>query len=238
MTVATEQSIGLCPMGLIRGDRLAGRLDLPATDEILHSLIVGLPADRELAEAPAEAVVSAGAGANGGGVALNGVVTSTEIRAFIGERLPRYMLPTSYAFVDEFPLNANGKIDRTALRERAGRRVVPDAVPATDFTPTEKTLCDIAGDVFAIEAVDVDAAFFDLGANSVQLAQLSAVVESRIGRTISVVDAFRYPTIRKLAAFIDSSEPAVCGATAERARIRSALRREHRRAADDDGAHA
>ncbi|HXO43037.1 MAG TPA: amino acid adenylation domain-containing protein, partial [Thermoanaerobaculia bacterium] len=94
-----------------------------------------------------------------------------ELRAFLGERLPEYMLPAAWVALPRLPLTANGKLDRKALP-------APDAAPggANEYlpprTPVERELAAIWAAVLRVERVGVDENFFELGGDSILTLQV------------------------------------------------------------------
>ncbi|HEV7517360.1 MAG TPA: amino acid adenylation domain-containing protein, partial [Thermoanaerobaculia bacterium] len=136
-----------------------------------------------------------------------------ELRRFLAERLPDYMLPAAFAFLDALPRSAHGKIDRRALAEVP---LEPEAEPGSGSqraprTPTEELLAAIWGEVLQRERVGVEDNFFALGGHSL----LAVQVVSRIRETFQVElplrRIFELPTIAGLAAAITGERPAASG---------------------------
>lgn len=150
----------------------------------------------------------------------------------LAAHLPEYMVPSHIEVLARLPLNPNGKIDRAALPEPApllpkGR---PTDVPATT---TEKTLVDLWCSVLGRDHVGRDQNFFDLGGNSLLMAEMRAALAEGTGRQVPMVDLFRHPTVRTLAAHLDgSSAPPTEDAAQTRAERRVGAQRGRRRAAD------
>jgi amino acid adenylation domain-containing protein len=126
-----------------------------------------------------------------------------QIRAWLRERLPDYMVPAVLMPLDEFPMTPNGKIDRKRLpsplaipRESRG-----DSIAARN--QTEQRLSELWSDTLHVERPGVHDNFFDLGGHSLLLVQLHARLKREFNTNIAVVDLFRYPTIETLASFLD-----------------------------------
>jgi acyl carrier protein len=98
-------------------------------------------------------------------------------------------------------------------------------------TSAERTVAAIWRDVLEIDIICVDANFFSVGGQSILLLQVLAKLEQSFGREIAVVDLFRYPTVRSLAAFLGEAAPEKRSfdAAADRARRQRAARRPRRR---------
>nr|WBO80847.1 amino acid adenylation domain-containing protein [Streptomyces sp. SBE_14.2] len=118
------------------------------------------------------------------------------LRAHIAARLPEYMAPAVYTFLDTLPLSANGKVDRAALPEpdlgtRPAGRAPRDA--------KETLLCELIGDLLGVESVGIDDSFFDLGGDSIVSIQLvSRALEA--GLEFTAADVLRHRTVAELAA--------------------------------------
>ncbi len=96
------------------------------------------------------------------------------------------------------PRDGNGKLDRRALPAPA-----PAAGPAAPGTPTEEALAAIWGDLLGGAEIGVDDDFFDLGGHSLLATQIAARLRRAAGVQVAVIDVFKYPTIRQLAAIAD-----------------------------------
>ncbi|WP_152551942.1 MupA/Atu3671 family FMN-dependent luciferase-like monooxygenase [Actinokineospora spheciospongiae] len=163
--------------------------------------------------------------------------TGPELRAFLTTRLPAYMVPGAFHPIDAVPLTPNGKVDRRALPEAPGARPQSASAYAPPTTATERLVADVWQDVLGVDEVGVDDSFFDLGGNSLLVVVARArLLEHRDGG-LSLVDMFRYPSVRALAEAMDrepderSDEAAGAGAArgaARRAAGRGAARRSTR----------
>ncbi|PSB50374.1 non-ribosomal peptide synthetase [Chamaesiphon polymorphus] len=130
------------------------------------------------------------------------VPTVEELSDSLGRKLPDYMVPSSFMFLDALPLSVNGKVDRQALPTQLDlfrSRAVVYAAPQNEI---ERSIASIFQEVLEIEEIGVTNNFFDLGANSLLITtvyrKLGEVLPDRIA-SISLVDLFNYPTVRALA---------------------------------------
>ena len=130
--------------------------------------------------------------------------TSIDLRAYLKEHLPDYMIPSAMMLLAALPLNRNGKIDRRALPEP---EFSPAAATAADppTTPTEIALAQIWADLLGVEQVSRHDDFFDLGGHSLLAAQVFLRAKEAFQVDIPMYQLFRYPTVAGLAAIIDTA---------------------------------
>jgi acyl-CoA synthetase (AMP-forming)/AMP-acid ligase II/acyl carrier protein len=124
-----------------------------------------------------------------------------ELRDYLREQLPDYMVPSRFVLVDTLPLNANGKIDRRAL---AGRNVVetPEIYSASKLNPTQQKLIEIWREVLHANAIKLDDNFFELGGHSLLAVQIIARVRNAFGVPVALRCLFEAPTVAGLAEVI------------------------------------
>lgn len=134
--------------------------------------------------------------------------SASELREFLKSRLPGHAVPSAFLFLDQVPLNAHGKIDRSALLAPAQMDASgPDAaVPARRFT--EKVLSDIWIDLLKVESLGVTDNFFDLGGHSLLAGQAMARVARALGVSLPIKTIFEAPTIEELARRVDEAATA------------------------------
>jgi amino acid adenylation domain-containing protein len=165
-------------------------------------------------------------------VAANGQqLTSSELRSYLQERLPAYMVPSAFVQLDELPLTLNGKVDRRALPAPEQSRVGSEVSYVAPKTATEELLTLIWGEVLRVERVGVDDNFFELGGHSLLVVKVRGRLREVLQREISIADMFRYPTIKSLARHLDhgQSEDTSLHGTQDRARKqREAINRQRR----------
>lgn len=128
---------------------------------------------------------------------------ANEMRLFLKERVPSYMIPTSFVFVDELPLSANGKVDRKALlamastpAESISRNV------ASHTTATEEIIALMWCEVLKVDRVDVYDNFFELGGHSLLAVKLFAQIRQHLGIELPLHVLFETSTLRDFAAHV------------------------------------
>lgn len=134
-----------------------------------------------------------------------GDAKAIELRNFLKEKLPRYMVPTYYVGVKAIPLTSNGKIDRKALPmpNESHRPALENFAPAV--TDTEKKLAKVWQEVLNITAIGIDDNFFDLGGRSmVAISAVNKINNTNAGANVTIASLYQLPTIRLMAEKIDA----------------------------------
>ncbi len=122
-----------------------------------------------------------------------------ELRRFLGEKLPEYMVPATFVFPESLPMNPSGKISRRELPDPDPSRPELDDAPVAPRTPVEGLLTRIWAQVLSVEEVGVHDNFFDLGGDSILAIQL-VTKAGEAGLRLSPGDLFEAQTIAELAA--------------------------------------
>ncbi len=126
-----------------------------------------------------------------------------ELKSYLKDSLPEYMVPSSYVILDALPLNSNGKIDRKALPE-------PDKVDDIDRvfiaaqTEMQKSIEAIWKGILRLERIGINDDLFELGANSLSVASFVARFHKKMEYSIGVREVFHNPSIQDLAELVSS----------------------------------
>lgn len=131
-------------------------------------------------------------------------VTLSELRKYAQHRLPAHMVPSAFVIKDSLPQTPNRKIDKKALTALPLPLAAPGPARATSAI-LEETVVNIFKDALELETVSAHANFFDLGANSVVIAQVAIALQETLHREIPLTDLFKYPTISALTAHLSQS---------------------------------
>ncbi|MEH1938562.1 MAG: amino acid adenylation domain-containing protein [Nostoc sp.] len=138
------------------------------------------------------------------------IVPSTEqptsvnqLRTFLKEKLPDYMVPAHFVILDSLPLTPNGKVDRKALSALNFERNIDSSQQVLPRTALEHKLVQIWEEILKISPIGVTENFFDLGGHSLLAIRLIATIEQRLGCNLPVVTLFREGTIEKMAALLE-----------------------------------
>lgn len=143
-------------------------------------------------------IPAAGHGSN------DGAALRQELRAFLAERLPGYMVPSAIVTLHSWPLTPGGKIDRAALPDPDWLDM-PGPAYVAPRTPTEEALAAICAGLLGIPRVGAGDNFFEIGGHSLLATQLLARVQAHWGVDVPLRTLFNDPTIATLAAAIDEA---------------------------------
>ena len=127
------------------------------------------------------------------------VPTATELRRFLKQKLPDYMIPSAFVLLEVLPLTPNGKVDRRTLPAPNSVRPEMEAAFVAPRTSVEEVLAEIWAEVLGLEQVGIYDNFFELGGNSLLSVQIVSKVR-QAGIQLAPKDFIQYQTIAELAA--------------------------------------
>lgn len=125
-----------------------------------------------------------------------------DLRCFLKEQLPDYMVPSAFMLLDTLPLLPNGKVDRRALPAPDSLR--PTLVPAYEAprSEVERAIAAVWQTLLHLEKVGVNDNFFDLGGHSLLMVQVNSKLREIFDQDLSIIEMFQNPTIKSLAQYI------------------------------------
>jgi amino acid adenylation domain-containing protein len=127
-----------------------------------------------------------------------------DMRTFLRERLPDYMVPAHFVFLESFPLTQNGKVDRRALPAPTYESAsIPEGFTAPG-TDAERRLAAIWTDLLKLERVGIHDDIFDLGATSLMVVSAVTRIQSEFGTLTEIQTLFENPTVAQMAAVLDA----------------------------------
>ncbi|GGS99118.1 MULTISPECIES: non-ribosomal peptide synthetase [Streptomyces] len=135
------------------------------------------------------------------------------LRQGLRASVPGYMVPALFVFLDDFPVNRSGKVDRRALPLPAAGALHRDTPYAPPRTRTERLLAGVWQAVLGLPEVGVHDDFFRIGGSSLSTVRVGARAAA-LGLPVTVRDLVELPTIAELAARVDAAPPAVPAAEA------------------------
>jgi hypothetical protein len=126
-----------------------------------------------------------------------GAAAFADLRRFLQDRLPHYMVPSLFVLLDQMPLTPAGKIDRRALP--APDAPQPSTAHIAPRTDAEETIAAVWKDLLQVERIGIYDNFFELGGNSLKGTAAVSIIARALGTRLTVTDLFREPTIEGLA---------------------------------------
>jgi amino acid adenylation domain-containing protein len=127
---------------------------------------------------------------------------ASELRSFAKEKLPAFMVPSSFVMLESLPMTPGGKVDRQALPAPTTERVDLENSYVAPRTSVEQELADMWAQVLGVESVGVHDNFFDLGGHSLLATQLVSRVRNAFHVEVPLKDLFDAPTIADIALII------------------------------------
>ena len=132
--------------------------------------------------------------------------TAAAVRKILREKIPDYMVPSRFVFLDSLPLTASGKVDRRALPDPNSLRPETEAPDVSPRTPIEKELTRIWAEVLSLGRVGIHDTFLDLGGHSLTAARIVSQVICHFQLEMPLQVLFQSPTIAKMAQVITQSQ--------------------------------
>ena len=131
-----------------------------------------------------------------------------QLRKFLAQKLPAYMIPNLFYALDELPLTTNGKIAKEELLKIDGAPIISERLFVAPSNPIEKELVEIWSKVLHIDANEISASddFFHLGGDSLKATKAILLINSHYEIEINLKDLFEEPTIRNIAEIIETLE--------------------------------
>jgi surfactin family lipopeptide synthetase A len=128
--------------------------------------------------------------------------STNELRSFLKEQLPEYMLPSTFVMLEALPLTPTGKVDRRSLPQPEGGRPELASAYVAPQTEIEQTVATIWQDTLHLATVGIYDNFFDLGGHSLLMAQVRSRLIDIFHEDISMIELFKFPTISALSKYL------------------------------------
>ncbi len=136
----------------------------------------------------------------------NNPLSTSDLRQFLQQKLPDYMVPSAFVILEALPLTPNGKVDRKALP-------APEVKLEGDFIlprdPVERQLAQIWSEVLNVEPIGIQENFFDLGGNSLIAVRLMSQIEKQFGKNLPLATIFKGQTIEQIANILRESTDSI-----------------------------
>ncbi|AOX02682.1 hypothetical protein BJP34_27465 [Moorena producens PAL-8-15-08-1] len=131
-------------------------------------------------------------------------LSTNQLREFLKQKLPEYMVPSAFVTLDTLPLTPNGKVDRKSLPAPDGVVTSVEEYVAPR-TPTEEIIANIFANVLGLQDVGIHDNFFELGGHSLLAVRLMSQIKQQFQINLPLATLFQSPTIEQLASLLGSS---------------------------------
>jgi amino acid adenylation domain-containing protein len=151
-------------------------------------------------------------------------IPAAELRQLLRGRVPEYMVPAIFAFIDQLPLTTNGKLDAAALPNPTADETVDIPAQALPQSQLEREIAAIWQETLGRTSVGRDENFFDGGGTSLTLAEVHERVQKHLARNFPITEMFANPTVASLAQYLGT--PVVPKQTSDAIQLRARRQRE------------
>ncbi|MCU0287064.1 MAG: phosphopantetheine-binding protein, partial [Acidobacteria bacterium] len=127
-------------------------------------------------------------------------IDHSELKTYLSQTLPKYMIPVHFVTIEKIPLNPNGKVNRHKLPEPGAKIESKYMAPGSD---SEQKIAHVWEKVLGTNRISIDENFFDAGGNSLKIIKLAIELNKHLEMEIPVAKFFQYPTIASQAKYID-----------------------------------
>ncbi len=131
--------------------------------------------------------------------------TVSELRDFLKQQLPDYMIPNAFVSLPTLPITPNGKVDRRVLPAPDIKSLIQTLEFVAPQTPTEELVASIWKKVLGVEQASVNDNFFELGGHSLLATQVLSHLNSSLGLHLPLSKLFELPTVASLSSYIDAT---------------------------------
>jgi amino acid adenylation domain-containing protein len=134
---------------------------------------------------------------------------TSELRLFLTGKLPKYMIPSSFVYLDSIPLTTNGKVNRAALRFPTDVPVTPERQEQTkESAAATQAITNLVANILQVGDLASNANLFELGANSLDMIRIVNSIEREFGFRPKIEEFFSSPTIAQLVSSYEQHLPA------------------------------
>ena len=191
MENAPKKEIGLCPIGNLEFSPIESKFELESNQPLLYSFVGG---KIDLAQTK-----NLSSSATGGGHKS----ISTEMRKYLTQKLPSYMVPNECVILETLPLTANGKVDRKALPIPDISQLQSEIIYVAPRNSIEEQLVKIWSEFLEVSQIGIHDNFFTLGGNSLGATQVISRIRETFQVEFSLQNFFEGPTVSQVAEYLE-----------------------------------
>ncbi len=129
-----------------------------------------------------------------------------KLREWLKEKLPGYMIPVDFVVMDKLPLTPNGKVDLKALPAPSKENRETGSIYEAPQDDMERIITEVWQEYLNLNNVGINDNFFDIGGHSLLLAQVHSSLKEKLGKNLTIIDLFKYPTVKSLAKYLSRQE--------------------------------
>ncbi|MEM9510831.1 MAG: amino acid adenylation domain-containing protein, partial [Cyanobacteria bacterium P01_E01_bin.35] len=129
-----------------------------------------------------------------------------ELRDFLQQKLPNYMVPAAYLVLDALPLTNNGKVNRRELPEPEHLLPQKSKIYVMPQTESEQIIASVWQEILQLEKIGIHDNFFELGGNSLLMVKTQVKLQEILGREIPIVEMFKSPTVDSFAKYLSQKQ--------------------------------
>ncbi len=154
-----------------------------------------------------------------------------QLRSYLAESLPEYMVPSHFVTLERLPLTPNGKVDRRALPAPEPASVQTKVEFVAPENELQTRIAEAWTEVLGIDRVGLKDNFFDIGGHSLLMVRLHRLLKDRVPKPLAMTDLYRFPTIADLAEHLGGSDesPGLAQSTDRAQKRRDMLKQRRRR---------
>jgi amino acid adenylation domain-containing protein len=130
------------------------------------------------------------------------VIEAEDMRRFLSSKLPDYMVPPHFVFIDTLPLTSSGKLNRKALPKP--ERAKSETAIVLPVNNCERQLMNLWRDLLKIDSISINDNFFDIGGNSLLAINLATLISKEFNVVFNTIFLFEYPSIKSQSDYITS----------------------------------
>jgi yersiniabactin nonribosomal peptide synthetase len=132
------------------------------------------------------------------------VYDESRLKEYLSGKLPEYMIPKKYCFMEQLPMLSNGKLNRKVLKQLVNENNT--RIKNEILSDTEKALIDIWKDIFGFDNISAEDNYFNLGGDSLIATKLISQIQKKFGCKLSIAAVFENLTVRLLAKAVENAE--------------------------------
>ncbi|WP_080056139.1 type I polyketide synthase [Spirosoma aerolatum] len=138
-------------------------------------------------------------------VSANGQLITSQVRSQLAQKLPDYMMPSAFVWLDELPKTTSGKVDKKKLPAPERKRPELTVAYRKPRTVLERTIAQVWEELLEIDQIGSDDNFFELGGNSL-LAQKTVALLKERQYTLPITKLYQFPTVAGIASYLQPKE--------------------------------